>query len=91
VSGNIMDRVFEVAYATLPRAPRGDVLAHPFGFTEHEPHRWRVSPDVWRALIWHVGFGDPDRTTPHDRLLGEPIRIDDSLPPDSLLLEPLCP
>ena len=51
---SVATRAFEVMAATLPRAPR-DGLAHPFGIGEHEPYRWRVSKDVWAALVEHVG------------------------------------
>ena len=57
----VVDRAFEVAAATLPRAPK-DRLAYA-GMNETEPD-------------------------PKSRLLGEPIRIDPTLPRNSMLLEP---
>lgn len=76
-----------MAAATFPRAPR-DRLAHPFGFDQHDPYRWRVSQDVWDALM--VEVCRPETTwKPDARLLGEPIEIDSSLPPNSMLLEPV--
>lgn len=84
-----MDRAFEIASTVHMRAPN-DGLAHPFGLDKPYPYRWRVSQDVWAALVAHVGFGDPDpiTTPPGSRLLGDPIELDRSLPPSSMLLEP---
>lgn len=85
----VVDRAFEVATATFPRAPR-DRLAHPFGFGEHDPHEWRVSRDVWDDLCDYAGMNEPD-PSPESRLLGEYIRIDETLPPNLMLLEPAYP
>ena len=87
---SVFDRAYEVAAAVLSRAPR-DGLAHPFGFDEHPPYRWRVSRDVWDALYDAanmVGERDP---RPSDRLLGEPLTVDPGLPTNSMLLEPASP
>ena len=83
----VIDRAFEVAAATFPRAPR-DRLAHPFGFGEHDPHEWRLSRDVWGDLCDYAGINEKE-PLPESRLLGEYVRIDDSLPPNSMLLEPI--
>lgn len=85
---DIFDRAFEIASATFPRAPR-DRLAHPFGFDDHPPYRWRVSRDVWDALcaeVWPELTVSKDPIS-EDRLLGEPIDVDETLPPNSMLLE----
>ena len=84
----VVERAFEVAAATFPRAPR-DRLAHPFGFGEHEPHEWRLSQDVWDALCDYAGMNEA-RPSPESRLLGEYVRVDPALPPNSMLLEPAC-
>lgn len=84
---DIFDRAFEIASATFPRAPR-DRLAHPFGFDEHPPYHWRVSRDVWDALCDYTGRKRVD-PSPDARLLGECIAIDEGLPPNSMLLEPV--
>lgn len=83
----VVDRAFEIAAATFPRAPR-DGLAHPFGFDRHEPYCWRVSRDVWEELRAHVGWYVPEEPSDESRLLGEYIEVDDGLPPNSMLLEP---
>lgn len=85
----VVDRAFEIAAATFPRAPR-DRLAHPFGFAEHAPYEWRLSRGVWDALCDYAGMNEPD-PSPETRLLGERVRIDDSLPPNSMILEPAQP
>jgi hypothetical protein len=87
----LVERAFEVAYATLPRAPLDDDLAHPFGFDEHGPHEWRLSRDVWDQLRDYMRpyMYVPDEPRAETRLLGEPVAVDDDLPPNSMLLEPV--
>lgn len=84
----LTDRLFEVAEAALPSAPR-DGLAHPFGLDEHEPHRWRLSRDVWEALCADAGCSAPEQPGAGVRILGETVTVDDNLPPNSALLEPI--
>ena len=85
---SIFDRAFEVAAATFSRAPR-DGLAHPFGFDQHPPHEWRVSRDVWDALYDASAIPGDREPRPSDRLLGERLTIDETLPPNSMILEPI--
>jgi len=82
----IFDRAFDVAWATFGRAHL-DGLAHPFDFDQHGPREWRVSRDVWEDLRAAAGSLKPIDPSPDCRLLGEAIRIDETLPPDSMLLE----
>lgn len=83
----MIERSLEIHYSTFPRAPR-DGLSHPFGAIAHEPYRWRVSQDVWDELTALRPVYIPDGTRPmlEDRLVGEPIIIDDDLPPKSMVL-----
>jgi hypothetical protein len=71
------------------RAPR-DRLAHPFGLAEGVPCQWRVSPDVWQALV--LEFHHPELSVPsqslEERLFGIPLVTDAASPPGTLLLEP---
>ena len=85
----VIERALEIHYSTFPRAPC-DGLSHPFGAIAHEPYRWRVSQDVWDELTALRPVYIPDGTRPmlEDRLVGEPIIIDDDLPPKSMVLEP---
>jgi hypothetical protein len=85
----VVERAFAVASVAFSRAPHDDGLAHPFGFDQHPPHRWRVSRDTWEALVDYAGTGDRKGPSPDAQLLGEPIELDESLPPDSMLLEPV--
>ena len=86
---SVVERAFEVAAATFPRAAR-DGLAHPFGFDKPpEPYHWRVSQDVWAELVDWAGIGDPKGPSADANLLGEPIKVDDDLPPNSMVLERL--
>lgn len=88
---DVIRRAFEIAQSTLPRAPR-DRLAHPFGIGLHEVHQWRVSRDVWEELVTHgesCGGALHRNPMPDDRLLGEGIVVDESLPPQTMLLEPV--
>lgn len=85
---DIFERAYEVAAATMPRAPK-DRLAHPFGFGEHDPFRWRVSPDVWKDLCRRSGLPESSEPDPTTRLLGEPLIVDPGLPAHSMLLEPV--
>lgn len=87
---SVVDRAFQVATAAVGRAP-SDGLAHPFGLAESEPLTWRLSPDVWRELVdwakaqeYYTADNPDDRT----RLLGYQLTVDDTLPPNSMLLEP---
>lgn len=84
---SVVERAFEVAAATFPRAPR-DGLSHPFGFDEHDRYEWRVSRDVWDQLVAYAGWPRQEPGS-GDQLLGEPIRVDDSLPANAMLLEPM--
>lgn len=75
---SILQRAFAVEAAwSIRAAPTSD------------PLRWRVSPDVWAELVAAAGTGDPKTASPDARLLGEPIQVDDALPPNSMLLEPV--
>jgi len=85
---SVTDRAFEVAAATFPRAGR-DRRARPFGLDQHEPYLWRVSGDVWDALCIELRHPNLGVARDGDRLLGDPIEVDPSLPPNSMLLEPL--
>jgi len=85
----VVDRAFEVASATFGREPRDYQLARPFGLADHDPYRWRVSQDVVGWVGRSRRFGDPKNAPPDARLLGEPIEIDEALPPNSMLLEPI--
>jgi len=76
---SVTDRAFEVAAATFPRAWRD----------RHEPYLWRVSGDVWDALCIELRHPNLGVARDGDRLLGDPIEVDPSLPPNSMLLEPL--
>lgn len=71
-----IERAFAVASATFPRPPENT-----------KPYGWRVSRDVWEALVAAFGTGDPGGPSPDAQLLGEPIEVDDALPPDSMFLE----
>ena len=70
--------------------PDGDTRsAAPFGKPITAPaYRWRLSQDVWDELCDYAGMNE---TTPssESRLLGEIVTVDDALPPNSMLLEPI--
>jgi hypothetical protein len=70
----------------LPRPPAG--IANPFD-TRGAEARWRLSPDVFRSLAAETWPEDPDRVPDPscDRLMGWPVDVDESLPPNSMLLE----
>lgn len=85
---SVTSRVFEMALATFPHAQRVG-LAYPFGFDRDVPHRWRVSDDVWQELRDTAGFGVPKTPPPSLTLLGMPLAVDEALPPNSLVLEPV--
>jgi hypothetical protein len=84
----IIDRAFEVAAAVVGRAP-SDGLAHPFGLNDGRL-AWRVSSDVWEQFTDYAktnGMPIPD-PAPSPRVLGWPIAVDETLPSNSMLLEP---
>lgn len=83
----VVDRAFDIAEHTYPRAPHSR-LAYSFGLDKIALHSWRVSPDVWAALVEHAGIGDAEKPDPTARLLGDRIEVDDKLPPNSMLLLP---
>jgi hypothetical protein len=78
-----------MAAEAFGRAPR-DGLAHPFSFDEHQTHQWRVSQDVWDGIVRETeAYWTRREASPDARLLGEPIVIDEDLPANSILLEPI--
>lgn len=87
---SIADRAYAMAFEHYGRAPR-DRLAHPFGLADGDPCRFRVSPDVFQALV--LEFRYPNLSVPTtsdgDRLFGIRLVTDATLPPDSMLLEPI--
>jgi hypothetical protein len=68
-----------------PRPPAG--IVNPFDSRRVEA-RWRVSPDVLASLAADFFPGEPIRG-PY-QLLGWPVDVDETLPPDSMLLEPVA-
>lgn len=94
---DVVARAFEVAatvwsdYRGIPLSefvPDGDPrIAAPFGKPITAPdYRWRLSKDVWTELCDYAGMNE-DVPSPGSRLLGEPVNVDDALPPNSMLLE----
>lgn len=96
----VVDRAFELyakacePYRGVPLSefvPDGDPrIAAPFGKPITMPsYRWRLSLDVWRQLCDYAGMNDHDAPPPGAQLLGEPVIVDESLPPNSMLCEPM--
>lgn len=75
--------------AVRDRAPRG--LAMPFGVSEPDAWRWRVSIDIqqyiWRRMVDLAGPSAIVDPPVADRLFGIALMVDGTLPPGSLRLE----
>jgi YD repeat-containing protein len=57
---------------------------------DREPWRWRVSRDEWDRLVEHTQKnGWPWPTSATTTVGGFPIAPDDSLPPNSVIFEPI--
>ena len=95
---SVVARAFEVAakawsgYRGVPLSEfvpdRDSRIAAPFGKPITAPaYEWRVSRDVWDDLCDYAGMNEDD-PSPESRLLGEHIAIDETLPANSMLLEP---
>jgi hypothetical protein len=85
------DRAYAMAVEHYGKARR-DRLAHPFGLAEGDPCRFRVSPDVYQALVLELRH--PEYVVAQrgdDRLFGLPVDVDATLPPESMLLSPTTP
>lgn len=84
-----MDRIFEIA-----RTAEAGFFGHrsPGLTVDLGRFRWRFSPDVRHALIADLkARGDlypTDEPYPGETLLGIPLDVDETLPPNSMLLEP---
>jgi hypothetical protein len=96
---NVLDRAFEVAsvvwseYRGVPLSefvPDGDPrVAAPFGKPITAPgYRWRLSQDVWDELCDYAGMNDHGQQPVGAQLFGEPVVVDEALPPNSMMLEP---
>jgi hypothetical protein len=70
--------------------PDGDPrVAAPFGKPITAPgYRWRLSQDVWDELCDYAGMNDHGQQPVGAQLFGEPVVVDEALPPNSMMLEP---
>ena len=88
-TATVMEQAVFLARLALGDAPRDD-LAHPFGLNDPPvPLGWRVSRDYWDRLLVECRPPELSVGSVSYRLLGLPIRVDASLPPASICLDPL--
>jgi hypothetical protein len=82
---DVIDRAFEIARAYVAQEPKDRMI-----FDGEQPLTWRVSLDVWQEIrTYAIGYewALHVRPRPGDRLFGQPIRVDDTLPENSMVLD----